>query len=891
MTQPVWTTAKGSLGSINEREAFSKTLVATVDGQINMPNLRSSAGLKFTKVAGELPPGLELSPKGIIQGVPFEVATRKVYEFVVRVQDVGALPTIDIAERTFTIEVEGADAPIFATGAGQLDLSDSTSTITPTKWVIDGTEVNYQILATDTDTATGQTLVYDIVEGSLPTGLTMSPTGLISGVVRLAQDEKYGPRGGYAGDEDYDGQVWDRTVFTKSKSMNYEFKVRVTDGSSVTTQYNNIFVVTADWWRIDNTAITIDQTIYKGSPLTIDLSALRRPVFTTPSNLGAYRHDNQIVIRIDVEDFDPLQADLEYSIVSGSLPTGLSIDLTSGEIYGKLPVQAAVTKEHSFTIRAKRTVTSTTFVFTDKEFKLSVYGEIDVGVAFTTASDLGTVDAGIPSLKNLEATVAGANRVVRFTLTGGQLPPGLRLSPQGNIIGIPRINQYTVLDNNGITFDTNVTSFDREYTFTVEASDQYKALSTTRTFKLRIGLPYGFDYSSLQGHGTSTPDKNLFYSVAQDPNINNDDNIFRSEDKNFGVKERPEMLLVSGLKPSTLKTIQEQIELNHGPKTLYFGNLKTAVAKIDNEVVYEVVYIEMKDPMTNNSGQAVAKEVNLRSVIKKPILGPAGDDDYITADADQYNVTTSDGLSFSISGSKVRYANELSADLGAISKLFPNAVANMRSRIKDLGEKEYVHLPLWMRSSQPGSGAPLGYQTAMVIAYCKPGRSELVKARIEQKQLDFKKINFTIDRYVIGNAGITSPASFVGDGTTKEFTMNQIINSEDVNISIDNAVVAQATVDSLSLFAGNSTFGVDIVPATGILKRAFEITADNSELPTYLSADTTIRSADLQNPYVLTHDLVNKKTTITFSKAPQNKSKISVDYKGDKYLVFRRKGI
>ena len=59
--------------------------------------------------------------------------------------------------------------------------------------------------------------------------------------------------------------------------------------------------------------------------------------------------------RIDVEDFDPLQADLEYSIQSGSLPTGLSIDLNSGEIYGKLPVQAAVTTEYSFTIRAKRT--------------------------------------------------------------------------------------------------------------------------------------------------------------------------------------------------------------------------------------------------------------------------------------------------------------------------------------------------------------------------------------------------------------------------------------------------------------------------------------------------------------------------------------------------------
>jgi hypothetical protein len=179
----------------------------------------------------------------------------------------------------------------------------------------------------------------------------------------------------------------------------------------------------------------------------------------------------------------------------------------------------------------------------------------------------------------------------------------------------------------------------------------------------------------------------------------------------------------------------------------------------------------------------------------------------------------------------------------------------------------------------------------MVLAYCKPGKSKLVQARINSKKLDFKKISLTIDRYVVGSAGITSPETFVGNGSTTSFVMSQIINSEDVIITIDNAVVAEATVDNLGIFAGNSTYSVDIVPSSGALTSAYEVTADNSETPTYLSADTTIRSADLQNPYTLSHDLVNKKTTITFSKAPDDKSKISVNYKGDKYLVFRRKGI
>ena len=115
-------------------------------------------------------------------------------------------------------------------------------------------------------------------------------------------------------------------------------------------------------------------------------------------------------------------------------------------------------------------------------------------------------------------------------------------------------------------------------------------------------------------------------------------------------------------------------------------------------------------------------------------------------------ITTDGGLSFSTSGSKVRYANQLSADLGFIETLYPNAVANMRSRMKSLGHKEWDHLPLWMKTTQSGDLAPLGYVMAVPICYCKPGTSELVKKRIEDKALEFKNISFIIDRYVSARA-------------------------------------------------------------------------------------------------------------------------------------------
>ena len=54
----------------------------------------------------------------------------------------------------------------------------------------------------------------------------------------------------------------------------------------------------------------------------------------------------------------------------------------------------------------------------------------------------------------------------------------------------------------------------------------------------------------------------------------------------------------------------------------------------------------------------------------------------------------------------------------------------MRSKMKSLGHKEWTHLPLWMRTSQDGSGVPLGYKMAIVLAYCNPGESGKVRKRI-----------------------------------------------------------------------------------------------------------------------------------------------------------------
>ena len=845
MAAPIWKTTAGKIAIINEQAFYSYQLEAEDT---------DSTTLTYSKVAGTLPPGIELTTAGVLQGVPSEVATRSLYNFVVRVSD-----GTNIADRTFSLQVTGADAPVIETPAGQLDLSDSTK---PTyKWVLDGSYIEYQIEALDADTAAGQTLVYDISGGALPPGVTMNTAGFISGTVLLADDERYGAIGGY--DDStvgyaFDDSPFDPTVYSTSRSVNYEFTVRVTDGTTSVEQINSIFVFTADFWRVDNNRISVDQNVYDGFPLVMSLSANRRPVFLTASNLGTFRHDNQCVIKIDVVDFDPLQASLEYSIVGGALPTGLSIDLTTGEIYGALPTQAAVESEYSFTVRANRTPLAGVTVFTDKTFTMTVIGNIDVGIAFLTSADLGTITPGISSLFSIAAEAAEANRVLTYNITKGALPPGLSLSSQGNIIGQVDLTEFKILDDSATSFD---------YSFTVNVSDQYQSAAANKEFSITVTLPYSVEYGNMSAQGllsnrvNSTSDADLFYSLAQDPNINNDDVIFRSEDPAFGVRQSADMLLIAGLEHQTLTTLQQVMEQNHEPKTLYFGDVKTAVARQNGVIKYEVVYIEMVDNLVNNEGISISKSITLRTDIRRPLLGPVADVTRITTDNyDDYTVTTDGGLSFSISGSKIRYAHPMSADLGTFEKLFPNAIDNMRSVMKNLGQKEFVHLPLWMRTVQDGLGVPLGYKPAIVLAYCKPGQSALVRRRILDKEIDFKKIFFRIDRYVV-NASRVDTGTITPDGSTRTFVLNEIVHEEEIKIR----------ENSYELRYGD------------------QVTADNDEDPTYLSADTLIRSADYEPEFYLTHDTVTKKTTINFTNAPSATAKITVERQGDKYLAFRRK--
>jgi len=725
MATPVWTTTAGKLATFNEDSSYSLQLEA---------NTSDSTAITYSVIAGSLPTGMSVTSTGLLTGTPAQVAKRTLYTFVVR-----ATAGSTVTDRTFTLDIEGQDAPVFTTASGQLQLADSTRV--GLYWALDGERVEFQMVATDADTRPGGAVSFSISEGILPPGLSMNSAGLISGTVKLTDD--------YFEDS------------TRQIALTFALTMRVSDGTSVTTQENNIFVYSADYWNVNNPNITADMTEINGVPVTMDHTSQRRPVFITDASLGTFRHDNKVVIKIDIDDLDSTGNPFVYTIQSGALPSGLAIDSSSGEIYGNLGRQGEVTKDFTFTIRATRTMDTGQLVFTDKQYNMTVIGDLDIGVTFTTASKVGTLTADIPSTLAIEATATEENRVLSFSLTSGSLPPGITLSPLGNLVG--------TIDPSELTDST------RTFTFTVTAQDQYQESISSKEFTLDINVPYTtIEYGNLMGHATSFIDQNIFYNIAQDPNINSPTEIYRPEDSNFGMRLRPEMLMMAGIEQQTLTTYQNQMESNHAPITLFFGELKTGKAKVAGTVLYEVIYLEMHDPFVNNDG----------------------------------------------------------VETGATT-IRPNAVENMRDRMKALGNDEWTFLPLWMKTEQDGEVGPKGYIKAVPILYCKPGTSGKLKKRIEDLKLNFKNIDLIIDRYTVTKAKV-DPDTFTGDGSTVSFELDEIVHEEDILVKVG----------------------------------------------------TTTQTLDTN--FELTHNTSTVKTTITFlTGAPSDGDVITVERSNDKYLRFR----
>jgi hypothetical protein len=451
----------------------------------------------------------------------------------------------------------------------------------------------------------------------------------------------------------------------------------------------------------------------------------------------------------------------------------------------------------------------TTQPFKDRTFTLTMLGDVESKITWITDPDLGTINANFLSTFAVSATTTAPSKLL-YRVVGGSLPPGLTLSFDGEIIG--KVNQFANGDTLGLTifdggtttwdeFAPNITTFDREFTFTVEARDRFNFSATTRDFTIAIFDPNDLLYSNLFFKPLlPLAQRDSYTQLTGSPDVFPPGLIYRPNDPNFGIHNDIKMLAYAGIETKTIDEYVAAATKNHKRLRFRLGNLKTAVAiePGTKDVIYEVVYVEVIDKYAPAAGRGDVREsysiksnekitVDSNTYDRKDDQFPEGSglpemyingervtieqlyhivgasDNIITVgdldvrdiDGNVVNVTAyTDSDPFAFAPRKS--INTIKADNNAVrvgnltdSTRHITSVANMRNRIAEVGDTERNFLPLWMRSSQGNIIQEIGYVLALPICYTKPGNSAQIKINIERSGFDFKALNLEVDRYII----------------------------------------------------------------------------------------------------------------------------------------------
>jgi len=661
----------------------------------------------FNLQAGQLPAGIQVADNGLIigtpkavasiQGVPSPVNRDVTSKFTVRAYTkhyVGTSYVVDrIRDRTFSLTVSGPNPPAFITPAGLIAQYYDGS-------LVNGLQIQY------TDPDPNATVIARVVGGSLPQGLSMSTSGLITGFIEpLSQNDM---EAGYS----RDGQGYDEFSFdfsTMSVNSNYQFTVEITDGIYSQLRTFSIYVYSKNMMTADNVEVTADNTF-----VTADVTPVRPPIITNPEgSIGSVRSDNWFAYQFLGYDLDGDQINYEllFDIGDSSGIPGLVLDPKSGWLYGYIPNMGLTENTYGFKVRVSKDINPLSA--NEYSYSLSITGDISTGVTWLTDSDLGTINNGATSTLFVAAEVVSGIPLQYQLLSGStsSLPQGLQLLPSGNIAGRVSFDTFA-LDLGTTTFDVTMndlgistqnteTTFDMKHTFTVQAYSVNGLVSVSKEFYITVVRAYNAPYNNLYIQAMPPDnDRAIIQNLLQNADIFQNDLLYRPDDPNFGRATEVVYYHAFGLTAATYADYVSSLYENHYWKNLVLGEIKVAQARNANdEVIYEVVYSSVIDDLLNSQGQSVSKAVTL----PYPIDG---------------NTT-----------------------------VYPNSLINMRDQVIDTVGQEGTVLPQWMISKQ-ANGRVLGFVPAWPIAYAKPGKGEQIAYYIRTEfgqQLNL--IDFEVDRY------------------------------------------------------------------------------------------------------------------------------------------------
>lgn len=482
---------------------------------------------------------------------------------------------------------------------------------------------------------------------------------------------------------------------------------------------------------------------------------------------------------------------------ASELPPGMALDSITGEIAGRVPYQARVTKTYTFTMRAvnfpitlaytsytlkgnwnsavnyavndavvflgllyicktahrNRIPTDTDFWIAgvssaDKEFSVEIVGEIESAVNWLSDSDLGTIKPNQASQLVVEAESLLYGGRIGYEWVSGSLPPGLEFLPTGIIQG--KVKQFADDAGPGLT---------RFY----ERADSLAPEEDSSTLSR--------DFSSTFDSGDTTFDKQFTFVIKARDSVN-----FATVDKTFKLTVIADTtktfanIYVKAFQSKTKRldwydfitdaTIFKSSDLyRYGDPN--FG-IQTSLQILVFAGIESVEAVRYVQAMSRNHYRkrfqfgdlkvAKAKNLETQETIYEIIYVDIVDKYEKNSKSISQTIELPNNIQSKV---LISYdAIKVDSDIPFVSdadhqRIFPNSIKNMRKRISSVGNRDREFLPLWMRSIQDTASYETGYVKALPLCYCNPGSSASVLSRIKASGFDFKTIDFEADRYII----------------------------------------------------------------------------------------------------------------------------------------------
>jgi hypothetical protein len=313
----------------------------------------------------------------------------------------------------------------------------------------------------------------------------------------------------------------------------------------------------------------------------------------------------------------------------------------------------------------------------------------------------------------------------QLELIGTDLPRGLKLTSNGELQG--RVSHQHWRMDDGTTFDSQTTTFDRTHIFTVKAvawlnDPEPRQIVKYRTFVLTVDEFKSQPSCNLHLEFLlETADRDQLHNAIFDDSIIPDEHVYRLDDHWFGRQDSVRMLIAYGINSVKDENLVAAVAAYHHKKRYRFVDLRWAQSLNSlGEVEYEVIYIHAVDQYTTKNGDQLTGSVNVRPY-DIPLLA---DFDLETADTGLFDASQEEFF-----------------------QLYPASLPNMQTQLRNnLTVSNRKFLPTWMTSKQPNN-RELNFVPAIPLVYMKPGTGKRALYKLKQA-LTLNQVDALVDRYV-----------------------------------------------------------------------------------------------------------------------------------------------